>query len=238
MNQQWEGVLLIQKMAGRLILWLSMALLLSSCGLVTRAPTATDVPGAKVQVWMTLSDETKKLSPEPDQSFLNGPGTLAQTISIDPSILFQRFEGAGAAMTDSAASVIFNALPQNRRDELMRNLFTRKDSGIGINYIRIPMGATDFSLGNYTYDDMPSGTTDSGLAHFSISHDEDYIIPLLQQAAKLNPQLRFMASPWSSPAWMKDSGRLNGGTLNPAYYRAFSDYFVKFIQAYGAAGIP
>lgn len=47
------------------------------------------------------------------------------------------------------------------------------------------------------------GHTDVNLEHFSIAHDRAYILPLLQQAVKLNPQLKFIASPWSPPEWMK-----------------------------------
>jgi len=41
----------------------------------------------------------------------------------------------------------------------------------------------------YTYDDVPSGQSDPNLNNFSISHDAAYIIPLLQQALQLNPNL-------------------------------------------------
>ena len=47
-----------------------------------------------------------------------------------------------------------------------------------------------------------------------------------------------MATPWSPPGWMKTTGSLVGGALLPALYDAFAGYFVKYIQAYQAAGIP
>ena len=58
------------------------------------------------------------------------------------------------------------------------------------------------------------------------------------QARRLNPQLTVMASPWSPPGWMKDSGAMIGGSLLPGLYDAFATYVVKYIQAYEAAGIP
>lgn len=100
------------------------------------------------------------------------------------------------------------------------------------------MGASDFARYSYTYDDMPNGQVDPTLENFSIDHDRAYIIPVLQDAIKINPQIKFMASPWSAPAWMKLSNNLNGGNLNPEYYGAYAEYFIKFIQNYTEAGIP
>jgi glucosylceramidase len=47
-----------------------------------------------------------------------------------------------------------------------------------------------------------------------------------------------MASPWSAPAWMKDNNSFNQGWLQSQYYGAYAQYFVKYLQAYAAQGIP
>src|SRR3546814_10902469 len=46
------------------------------------------------------------------------------------------------------------------------------------------------------------------LAHFSVAHNQADVIPVMQQALAINPQLRVIASPWSPPAWMKSSNSL------------------------------
>ncbi|NEL42713.1 MAG: glycosyl hydrolase, partial [Xanthomonas perforans] len=47
------------------------------------------------------------------------------------------------------------------------------------------------------------------------------------------------ASPWSAPAFMKDSNNmLKGGKLLPAYAPAWATYYTRFIAAYEKAGIP
>lgn len=46
-----------------------------------------------------------------------------------------------------------------------------------------------------------------------------------------------MASPWTAPAWMKDSGSLNGGWLKAEDYGAYAAYFVKYLQGYRDQGI-
>jgi glucosylceramidase len=144
--------------------------------------------------------------------------------------------GFGAAMTDSAAWLITNRLGSSARDALMTRLF-HPQRGIGLSYVRVPMGASDFALANYTYDDMPVGQTDPTLAHFSIEHDRAYILPLLRRARALNPQVGVMASPWSAPAWMKTSGSLFGGGLRPEFSSAYATYFAKFVQAYAQEGV-
>jgi glucosylceramidase len=191
-----------------------------------------------VAVWLTLEDESKKLSQEPNLSFQAGSGSAAYEIQVNQERVYQQFEGAGAAMTDSSAWLIMNAISQTERNALMANLFTGAGDGINLSYVRVPMGASDFALSSYTYNDMPSGQTDPTLANFSIAHDEAYIIPALQQARSLNPQLRLMGSPWSAPAWMKENKSLNGGSLSPQFFDAFATYHVKFAEAYGAHGLP
>ena len=120
----------------------------------------------------------------------------------------------------------------------MTNLFTRNGGGIGLSFVRNPMGASDLARFDYSYDDLATNQTDMNLTNFSIAHDQADIIPLVQQALLLNPQLKIMANPWSPPGWMKTSGSMIGGSLLPGMYAPFALYFVKYIQAYQAAGIP
>jgi glucosylceramidase len=139
-------------------------------------------------------------------------------------------------MTDASAYLINNKLGA-QRDAIMQELFGR-NLGLGLSFVRVPMGASDFSSKHYSYDDMPAGQTDSTLAHFSIDPDRADKLPALKQALAINPQLKLVASPWSAPGWMKSTGSLIKGTLLPQSYDSFADYFRKFIQAYSAEGVP
>jgi glucosylceramidase len=89
---------------------------------------------------------------------------------------------------------------------------------------------------------MPRGKQDPELKRFSIAHDKAYVLPALRQALALNPQLQFIATPWTAPAWMKGNHSLsnshNRGTLRAAAYGPWAAYIIKFIQAYTQAGIP
>ncbi|WP_031511918.1 discoidin domain-containing protein [Streptomyces sp. NRRL F-5123] len=192
----------------------------------------------QAQVWLTTADDSAQLQRQAPVAFHRGASDLT-TITVDPTQRFQRMDGFGGALTDSSAAVL-GSLPHQARDDAMRRLFDPA-SGIGVSFLRQPVGSSDFTAEaeHYTYDDMPAGQTDFALSHFSVAHDEKLILPLLRQAERLNPQLTVLATPWSPPAWMKDSDSLVGGHLkdDPAVYRAYARYLVKFVQAYAAAGV-
>ena len=203
----------------------------------TAFPTSQPIPSDAVQVWLTLPDQSKKLQREPDLQFGASAGTGGAVIPVNDRVVYQRMEGFGAAMTDSSAFLIMNALNEANRQQLMRNLFTREGNGIGLSFLRVPMGASDFAREDYTYDDMEKGQSDPTLKRFNIEYDKDAVIPALKLAVGLNPQLGLMGSLWSAPAWMKRGSNVHGGPLLEEYYPAFADYHIKFIQAYAAEGL-
>jgi glucosylceramidase len=196
-------------------------------------------PAPYASVWVTTADGVERMQPQAPVAFRAGPSDLT-TITVDPTRTYQSVDGFGGALTDSTAAVL-STLPAQARDAAMRQLFDPRQ-GIGVSFLRQPVGSSDFTAApvHYTYDDMPAGQTDFALRHFSIAHDQAQILPLLRQAKELNPKLTVMATPWSPPAWMKDSGSLVGGHLkdDPAVYQAYVRYLVKFVQAYAAAGVP
>jgi glucosylceramidase len=193
---------------------------------------------AAVDVWITSGDRTSLLSQKVDALFDPGAGEGGVRIDVRPDHTYQTIDGFGAAMTDSSAWVLTHLLNTRQRRTLMRTLFS-PDQGIGISYLRVPMGASDFSAsGRYSYNDLPAGQTDPDQTHFSIDHDRAYILPELREARVFNPALRLMATPWSAPGWMKTSGSMIGGSLAPQWSASYALYFQKFIQAYAAEGLP
>jgi glucosylceramidase len=190
--------------------------------------------GPAVSVWETTTSQSQLLAPQAGATFGTGNGSASQTITINPSTTYQSMTGFGASFTDSSAWLVANS---PLRSQIMTKLFDPAN-GIGLDFLRQPIGASDFSLSLFSYDDMPSGQTDPTLAHFSIAHDNAYILPVLQQALSLNPHITIMATPWSPPGWMKSSGSMIGGSLASGDYQVFADYLTKFVQAYDAAGVP
>jgi len=192
--------------------------------------------GATVSEWLSTADQSNNLTQQANLSFAPDSGTNTYTITLNDTQTNQTIDGFGAAMCDSSAYVMYNELTTAQRAAAMTAMFD-PNNGIGLSMCRLPMGASDMAVSNYSYDDN-GGAADPTMAHFSIAHDMAYIIPCMQQMLAINPNVKIMATPWSPPGWMKDSGTMKGGNFLPQYYSAYAQYFVKFVQAYQAQGIP
>jgi glucosylceramidase len=213
----------------RVLHFAASATLLASAAVysVAMAPPSS-AAGTAVNIWMTSADQSNKLTEQAATAF--GSAGSGSVITVNPSTTYQSIIGFGGSMTDASAYNIWNS---PSRSTIMSNLFG--SSGIGLSFLRQPIGAADFSTSFYSLDD---GSADPTLSRFSIAHDESYLIPLLQQALALNPQLTLMATPWSAPGWMKTSGSMVGGSLTSGDESVFAQYLTKFVQAYQGQGVP
>ncbi|MDV9169860.1 ricin-type beta-trefoil lectin domain protein [Streptomyces sp. W16] len=223
---------------------LLLAGLLSVAGFTAAVPPA-HAAGEQVTAWLTTTDDaagrhvTRGLQAQTPFAFSSGTGGSGENITVDENTRYQTFTGGGASFTDTAAWLMNSsgALSAATRNATMTKLFSPTD-GIGLSFLRNPMGASDLARYGYSYDDVAAGQTDPNLTSFSIAHDLADVVPLTKQALSLNPSLTVMASPWTAPAWMKDSGSLNGGWLKSEDYGAYANYFVKYLQAYKDQGVP
>ncbi|MDT3397701.1 glycoside hydrolase family 30 beta sandwich domain-containing protein [Streptomyces sp. B1866] len=183
----------------------------------------------RAQVWITTPDGGRKLARAEDAPF--GSARRGTAIDVDAGRPRQRFTGMGGSLTEASAHLIAR-LPEDTREALLHDLFSADGDGIGLDFLRQPFGGTDFvaHLPYYSYEDFP------GL--FSIDRDKREILPLLRRARAINPGLTVMASPWTAPGWMKDSGSLGGGDLKPDHYADYADYLVEAVEAYRDEGVP
>ncbi|MDR0546997.1 MAG: glucan endo-1,6-beta-glucosidase [Dysgonamonadaceae bacterium] len=184
-------------------------------------------PEGDVHFWQTSRNEYYLFS-ESAVNYSNETGDF--TVRLQPQTAYQEIDGFGAALTGSSAFLI-KGMEASKRSALLNELFNPA-TGAGLNYLRITIGSSDFSLGLYTYCDT------EGLEHFAIPEtDKRDLIPVLKEILSIYPDLKIMASPWSPPAWMKTSGSMIAGSLKPQYYADFAAYFVKYIQAMQNEGI-
>jgi glucosylceramidase len=200
---------------------------------------------ANVRVWVTSADQSLLLSREPDlrqrPAEMTAGYAAAGALIIDTHKRYQGYLGVGASLTDASAVAINRSMNPKQRKALMRELFgdaTDHPSGLGISFVRVPIGGSDFSQLHYSLDDAARGATDASLAHFRLDPYRSGQVPLLQEARRINPGLLLMASPWSAPAWMKENDSLVGGHLQPRWYGAFADYLVRFSDEYTKLGLP
>ncbi len=153
-------------------------------------------------------------------------GHSIATINIDAQMQYQTFEGIGGAFTEAAASV-WQTLTPEKQQQLIAAYF---DPENGNNYVmgRTHMNSCDFALGNYACCETPG---DVELKSFSLKREKQAIIPMIQAAQKYRADIKLMITPWSPPAWMKDSGKMNqGGKLLPEYRQVWANYYCRFIQ--------
>jgi O-glycosyl hydrolase len=190
-----------------------------------------------VQVVMTCQDGSKSLSTEKPLQFGKERRIKDPVIEVDLSKKGQSIVGLGASFDHSTCENL-SKLPAEKRGEVLKKLMN-PETGIGMNLMRVCIGASDF-IGEpyYTYNDLSEGETDPELANFSIEKDRAYVLPAIKIAQQKNPNLLFFGSPWSPPAWMKTSGKLETGSVKRECYPAFAKYLLKFIQAYEAEGVP
>lgn len=204
--------------------------LLAGCAAVPR----TTAP--QVAVWATSADQSRRLAALPGVALVPAGPSEAGEIVIDPDRRGPGIVGFGAAMTDSSTHLFQTVLTREERDRLFADLFGAQ--GIGLSFVRVPIGASDFSRDHYSLDDVPPGSSDPDLVQFSMARVAAEQIPALQAARRHNPRLTLMASPWSAPGWMKTSGSLIKGHLKPEHYGAYARYFVRYLDGMDDAGTP
>lgn len=198
-------------------------------------PTPTPTPTNEVDFWLTKSDESVKLQKQSTILAFSTTYNVYPNVEVDASQSFQSIDGFGYTLTGGSAQVI-NQLSSVKKQELLQELFGSTSNSIGVNYLRLSIGASDLNSSVFSYDDMPSGSTDVSLSNFSLAPDNE-LIQLLKQILLINPNIKIMATPWSPPVWMKDNGSSVGGSLRPEYYSVYAQYFVKYIQGMASEGI-
>ena len=192
-------------------------------------------------------------------------GTLTETtsnatVTVNDASVGQKWEGFGGSFNEMGWSALTSPAMQTQA----LNLLFSAD-GANFTWGRIPMGASDYALVRYTNDDTgtdvaanSSGSNrppaDTSTSMFSIARDGMYLIPYIKAAQAVKPGIRFWASPWTPPVWMKtgyktDNG--SGGTaVKPSYFdggnmvtgntanlTAYAQIFTKFVNAYKGMGI-
>lgn len=200
---------------------------------------------------VSTADAPWAIAPAPAWTSAQPAGAHA-TISINRSAVCQPVDGFGGCFNEQGWAVL-QLLSNADRERVLRALFDPA-TGCRFNLGRMPMGANDYALEWYSYDETPE---DTALAHFSIERDRQHLIPYIHAARQLNPRLRVWASPWCPPTWMKTNRHYAGAPapvndlrpdqagremvtqfrMEPAVLDAYARYFGKFLDAYREAGV-
>ena len=145
-------------------------------------------------------------------------------LNIYPLITYQKNIGFGGAFTGSSCYVL-----NNTNDDIKNRILDEyfNEDGLNYSFCRLTIGSSDFSPKSYSY------SSKKDLSDFSISEDMKYIIPTIKLAQIRNPQIKFLATPWSPPAFMKDNRKLyNGGKIKNEYKQSWANYLAKYVKEY------
>ncbi len=182
------------------------------------------------------------------------PGEVVVVVSGTPNFSVttgtkhQQWLGFGGTFNEAGWDALA-AIPATERDRAIRLLFGETD-GAALTWGRIPIGASDYGVDRYSLNDTPG---DYAMENFSIARDETSLIPYITAAMAVKADIKFWASPWSPPGWMKSKVEASDGPADTSLPRyemdtgwmpndaqtldAYALYFVKFIQAYAEHGI-
>src|SRR6478752_3648112 len=166
--------------------------------------------------------------------------TGAATVTVSAAKSYQTWDGFGGAFNELGWSYLTSKALQ---DQAIALLFG--SDGCHFAWGRIPIGASDYATDRYT---LNENSGDTEMSKFSIERDKQKLIPYIKAAQAVRPDLRFWASPWTPPTWMKSSpyqspgnpvNAFDGGSMksDDATLKAHALYFVKFIEAYAGQGI-
>jgi glucosylceramidase len=215
-------------------------------GLVPMLAAAPAQAATSLQVWLTTANGSSALAQQSNVTL--GPVSHGLVnVEVNDSQTYQTMVGFGAAFTDSSTFLMaeLKSYSSSAYNTLMQQLFSTS-SGIGLQFWRLPMTSSDFNSTSSPWtDDDAQGPANNPTEYFALTaQDTGHIIPVIKDALAINSNLKIVASPWSAPAWMKSNGSMicntgsGNGTLLSQYDQAWADYFVKWIEAYQAQGIP
>ncbi|MBN1696216.1 MAG: glycosyl hydrolase [Spirochaetales bacterium] len=208
-------------------------LLLQSIVYIIICFSGLDTLRAESASW-TSSTNTNRWVVNTDQTFTSYDNTTANLIEINPDTMYQVIDGWGGCFNElgwTALSVLGGA----ERTSVLKALFD-PETGCKFNLCRMPVGANDYALDYYSFND---NSGDYDMSEFSIERDLGCLIPYIKAAMAVRPDLKIWGSPWTPPAWMKTNGVYNGGRLtwNTQTLDAYALYFSKYVRAYRSQGI-
>lgn len=153
-------------------------------------------------------------------------------VTVNTSSPAQTFDGFGGTFNEMGWNYL-SMLSASDKDKAMQLLFGA--DGCHFRFGRIPIGASDYAMSAYSVDDTAGNAQDLTMANFSLTRDKEKLIPYIQAALAINPDIHLWASPWSPPAWMKDNKNLVGGNMqdNADILTAHALYLSKFVEEYG-----
>ncbi len=150
-------------------------------------------------------------------------------INLYPDIMHQTIRGFGGAITE-AVGYILSQLSSAMQRQILEDVFGK--DGLCYTQVRTSIDSCDFALSQYEAASRPD-------AALNLWHDETYVIPFIKAAQEIcREPVQVMLTPWSPPAYMKESGKRSfGGKLKEECYAPWADYICRYILTYMRHGL-
>ncbi|KAF8890712.1 glycoside hydrolase superfamily [Infundibulicybe gibba] len=184
-------------------------------------------------IWQTTWDRAElftSLEPKNPINFISPSVIGSADIDVDDTATFQSVWGFGGSLSELIhervahwSHQIEQAKNQNNYWELINYLFSPTDgaNAAGLSYLRVPLGASDFSSHLYSFDDTNG---DTSFSKFNINAAPAYVFSVIKDI--------------QSPGWMKDSGTMNGGSLKSNLASpCLCTYLLKCLQGFQSNGV-
>ena len=185
-----------------------------------------------MDVRVVTTDETRRLE-ESSAAVKSAAAQEFDVVNLYPTRAYQQLIGFGGAVTQTVAELYWG-LPEDARTAFLRDHFSAE----GRNYrlVRTPVQSCDFGPGPHSY---VKHFWQSPKRAFDLSIDEQHVIPMLQDIAAFNPQVEFLITPWSPPAFMKTNHMMRfGGHLKSRYENRWAYIVARYAYELRKRGIP
>lgn len=180
---------------------------------------------------MVVTSERQRHAENPSLAWGKKSAAVASdVVAVDGSQRYQPILGFGAALTD-ASCFLLSQMDRASRQRFLSETYSPQH--MGLNFGRCAIGSSDYSRSVFNYDDVAG---DVEMRHFSTAHDDKYLLPMMREIRKVNPDLFLLATPWSPPGWMKTYGSMLGGWMSTEYLAPYARYLSLFLAAYNKAG--
>ncbi|KAL5522943.1 hypothetical protein ACEPAF_1210 [Sanghuangporus sanghuang] len=190
------------------------------------------------EIWETTADQKSLLKSVTSANFTFGSnvGSGDGEIDVDDGTVYQTIFGFGATLTDASAYILnkLKGKDAGAYAALLKSMFdaTPGAHSASINYVRVAIGASDFSPKDYSFIDEK----DPNLSSFSVDVAPSYLYSTLEDIKVVNKNIRIHLVPWSPPGWMKDSGSMNAGNFLEEYTDTMAHYLLKSAQGFESKG--
>ncbi|KAJ4476061.1 glycoside hydrolase superfamily [Lentinula edodes] len=209
------------------------------CALIPRRVQTQQI----YDVWQTTWDRSSLFTSFPRTTstaikFNSSTNSVPTSVNIvvDDTVEYQDIVGFGGSLSEQR---LYTANSGNYWN-LLNYMFNPTDgaNAAGLSYVRVPIGASDFSASVYSLDDSKG---DTSFHSFNINRAPAYLFEVLRDIQTINDLLKVVIIFFylaSQPAWMKDSGTMNGGSIKPDMVSFYPTYLLKAVEGFQAMGFP